>query len=60
MRSSIEKFKETDFTFSGSRECTLLEEITQAYEDYNQDAFTDVVYNFDNVSKLDPWKTRCV
>jgi alpha-soluble NSF attachment protein len=57
MRSAVEKFKETDFTFAGSRECTLLEEVTQAFEDYNADAFTDVVFNFDNVSKLDPWKT---
>ena len=35
------------------------QEVTQAFEDYNADAFTDVVFNFDNVSKLDPWKTRC-
>jgi hypothetical protein len=23
------------------------------------DAFTDAVFNYDSISKLDPWRTRC-
>lgn len=34
--------------------------ITTDCEDFNVDAFTDHVFEFDNISKLDAWKTRCV
>lgn len=30
----------------------------QAYKDLNLDAFTDALYNFDQISKLDPWRTQ--
>lgn len=29
----------------------------QAFKDMNSEAFTDAVYNYDQISKLDPWKT---
>ena len=28
-----------------------------AFKDGNMDAFTDCVYSYDQISKLDPWKT---
>lgn len=59
-RRAIEQYKGQDFTFSGSRECKLLEDITTDFEEANADAFTDHVFNFDSISKLDPWKTTCV
>jgi alpha-soluble NSF attachment protein len=34
-----------------------LEDVVTAYKDGNMDAFTDAVYNFDQISKLDPWRT---
>jgi alpha-soluble NSF attachment protein len=54
---SLNRFKEMDYTFGGSRECKLLEDVVTAYKDGNMDAFTDAVYNFDQISKLDPWRT---
>ncbi|RYG50072.1 hypothetical protein EON67_05930 [archaeon] len=45
---------------AGSRECKLAEDIVQAVKDMNADAFTDAVYNFDQISKLDNWRTPYV
>jgi hypothetical protein len=42
---------------AGSRECKLLEDVCQAFKDGNNDAFTDAVFNYDQISKLDPWRT---
>jgi alpha-soluble NSF attachment protein len=54
---SLNKYKDMDYTFPGCRECKLCEDIVQAYKDMNVDAFTDAVYNYDQISKLDPWRT---
>lgn len=44
-------------SFAGSRECKLLDDVCAAFKDGNVDAFTDAVYSYDQISKLDPWKT---
>jgi alpha-soluble NSF attachment protein len=54
----LNKFKEQDYTFSGCRECKLLDDLAAAFKDGSVDAFTDAVYNYDQISKLDPWKVR--
>jgi alpha-soluble NSF attachment protein len=53
----LNRTKDMDYTFPGSRECKLCEDILQAFKDMNAEAFTDAVYNFDQIQKLDPWKT---
>lgn len=58
--AALARFKDIDYTFPGSRECKLCEDILQAFKDMNGDAFTDAVFNYDQISKLDPWKTKCV
>jgi alpha-soluble NSF attachment protein len=55
--AALERFKEMDYTFPGSRECKLCEDVLQSFKDANADAFTDAIYNYDQISKLDPWKT---
>jgi len=42
---------------AGSRECKLLDDLCAAFKDGSVDAFTDAVYSYDQISKLDPWKT---
>lgn len=54
---AMERYKTLDYSFEASRECKLLVDIIAAYNDYNPEQFTDVVYNYDAVSKLDQWKT---
>jgi len=55
--ANLGRYKDIDYTFPGSRECKLCEDIIQSCKDMNAEAFTDAVYNFDQISKLDPWKT---
>jgi alpha-soluble NSF attachment protein len=55
----LQKYQDQDYTFPGSREAKLLEDVVAAYKDMNVEAFTDAVFNFDQISKLDPWRTRC-
>jgi alpha-soluble NSF attachment protein len=55
--AALGRFKEMDYTFPGCRECKLLDDICAAFKDSNVDAFTDAIYNFDQISKLDPWRT---
>lgn len=54
---ALGKYKDMDYTFPGSRECKLLDDLVQAVKDGNVEAFTDAIYNYDQISKLDPWKT---
>jgi hypothetical protein len=41
---------------AGSRECKLLEDVCAAYKDGNTEAFTTALYNFNQISQLDPWR----
>jgi len=54
---ALEKYKDMDPTFSSQRECKLLEQINAAYENLDVEAFTSAVVEFDQISKLDAWKT---
>lgn len=57
MTNRLESWKDLDYTFGASRECKFLEDVTKACEEYDADSFTDAVFNYDSVSKLDAWKT---
>lgn len=54
---AAEKYAEMDPTFSTSREGQLLEAIVKTVEEGDVQAFTNTVYEYDSISKLDPWKT---
>lgn len=56
--SRLAKYKEMDYSFGGCREAKLLDDIVQAFKDMNAGAFTDAVYNYDQISKLEPWRTK--
>lgn len=56
-KRQLDKFQEMDYTFGNQRECKFLIEIIQAYENYDVEAFTQAVVDFDSISKLDQWKT---
>lgn len=60
MRQVIDRYKEMDYTFGSSRECKLLEDLTNDVEAMNVDEFTEHVFDYDNISPLDPWKTTYV
>jgi len=54
---ALEKYTDTDATFSSQRECKFLQDVVTACKDYDVDAFTAAVVEFDSISKLDAWKT---
>ena len=43
MRQALERYSELDYSFQGSREHQLLEKTTDAYENYDLDAFSDTL-----------------
>lgn len=54
---AIERYREMDPSFKDSREDELLTKIVAAVEESDAEAFTNAVYDFDQISKLDEWKT---
>jgi alpha-soluble NSF attachment protein len=46
-----------DPQFAGQREYMLLTDLTEAVEAKSQEQFTDKLFQFDQINKLDPWKT---
>ena len=46
MRQALERYSELDYSFQGSREHQLLEKTTDAYENYDLDAFSDTLHVF--------------
>ncbi|KAL2019421.1 hypothetical protein VTK56DRAFT_9626 [Thermocarpiscus australiensis] len=57
-RRNLEKYKEKDPSFAGQRECQLLADLIEAIEAGNQELFTDKLYAYDQMSRLDKWKTE--
>lgn len=57
-RRKLEQYKEKDPQFAGQRECQLLSDVIEAVEAGNQEQFTDKVYAYDQMSRLDKWKTE--
>lgn len=54
---ALEKYKDVYPAFETSRECKFLVAILDAFKNGDVEKFTDVVYEYDNISKLDNWKT---
>lgn len=56
-RRAVEKYNDMDPGFIQQREAMLLTDLLAAVEGGNQDEFTDKLFQYDQVSKLDKWKT---
>jgi len=54
---ALERYRELDASFVGSREDELLGKIVAAVTDCDVEAFTNAVFEFHSISKLDDWKT---
>ncbi|KAI9733680.1 MAG: hypothetical protein M1834_003282 [Cirrosporium novae-zelandiae] len=54
---ALEQYRELDNTFASTREHALLTDLAAAVEEGDQDAFADKLFQFDQLSKLDKWKT---
>jgi alpha-soluble NSF attachment protein len=54
---ALESYRDIDPSFASTREHQLLVDLVQAIEQSDQEAFTDKLFQFDQLSKLDKWKT---
>uniref|UniRef100_B3TM20 Alpha-soluble NSF attachment protein n=1 Tax=Elaeis guineensis var. tenera TaxID=51953 RepID=B3TM20_ELAGV len=55
--NSLERYQELDPTFSGTREYKLLADLAASVEEEDVGKFTDVIKEYDSMTRLDPWKT---
>lgn len=56
MKQQLERYKEMDYSFDNSRECKLLEALTEDVENTNAEDFTGHVFDYNSISPLDRWK----
>jgi len=54
----MEKYDSMDPTFSSTREHQLIKDLAEAVEAGDQEAFADKLFQYDQMSKLDNWKTK--
>ena len=57
VRRALEGYCELDPGFARERECQLLQDLTNAVENNDADAFGASLFNFDQIYRLDSWKT---
>ncbi|KAJ3226960.1 vesicular-fusion protein S17 [Clydaea vesicula] len=56
-RQALDRYRAMDMTFEGTREFKLLNDLLDALENQDVEQFTNVVFDFDKMTKLDNWKT---
>mmetsp|Transcript_44279 Transcript_44279/g.139694 ORF Transcript_44279/g.139694 Transcript_44279/m.139694 type:complete len:268 (-) Transcript_44279:190-993(-) len=56
-KRAVDRYQDLDVSFSDTRECKLLQDLGEAYEEQDVEKFTNAVFEFDQISKLDKWKT---
>ncbi len=54
---AFEKYRDMDPTFATTREHQLLLDLAEAVEAGDQEKFADKLFAYDQMSKLDKWKT---
>ncbi|XP_073001196.1 alpha-soluble NSF attachment protein-like [Typha latifolia] len=55
--NSLERYQELDPTFSGTREYKLLADLAASMDEEDVAKFTDCIKEYDNMTRLDSWKT---
>ncbi|KAJ3343649.1 nuA3 HAT complex component nto1 [Gonapodya sp. JEL0774] len=56
-KRAVENYQTMDVTFASTREFTFLKDLIDAVEAGDEQLFTDTVFEFDRMTKLDAWKT---
>lgn len=58
VRARLERYRDIDLHFAGSREAALLEAAADALSRADEKAFATAVAEFDSLTRLDGWKTN--
>ncbi|KAI0257363.1 vesicular-fusion protein SEC17 [Lactifluus subvellereus] len=56
-RRNLSRYGQMDTTFPSTREAKFVNVLLEALEQGDEEAFTNAVYEYDQVTKLDNWKT---
>jgi alpha-soluble NSF attachment protein len=54
---ALSKYEGVDYTFSESREGKFSRQLVECVEGFDAEAFATACFEYDRISKLDPWKT---
>ena len=54
---ALAQYESVDYTFGESREGKFARQLVQCVEGYDAETFATACYEYDRISKLDPWKT---
>ncbi len=54
---ALQRYASLDYTFGDSREGKLCTQLVECVEGYDADGFATACFEYDRISKLDPWKT---
>jgi alpha-soluble NSF attachment protein len=54
---AMQRYASLDYTFGDSREGKLCTQLVECVEGYDADGFATACFEYDRISKLDPWKT---
>ena len=57
-KKSFEKYTTIEFSFASTKEYSFLQEIADAIEKGDVEAFTDSVTKWDKTNVVDEWKTK--
>lgn len=57
VNNALDKYQDMDPSFCDTREFKLLSSLALAAEEGSVDDFTDAIKEFDNITRLDSWKT---
>ncbi|KAB1224522.1 Alpha-soluble NSF attachment protein [Morella rubra] len=56
INNALERYEDLDPTFSRTREYKFLADLAAAIDEEDVEKFTDVIREFDSITRLDPWK----
>ena len=56
-QQALQKYDSLDYTFGDSREGKFCASLIQAVEGFDVEGFSTACYEYDRITKLDPWKT---
>ncbi|PVI03232.1 alpha-soluble NSF attachment protein [Periconia macrospinosa] len=57
VNAALDRYRDLDPSFTQQREHQLLVDLAQAVEQGDQDVFSEKLFQYDQMSKLDKWKT---
>lgn len=54
---ALNKYENLDYTFADSRECKFARALLEAVEGFDVEGFSTACFEYDRISKLNPWQT---